>query len=179
MTFLDPLTEAKRFATHHHVTVNSQTYGVLPYTHHLADVEAVMRNFGVTEETMLIAAWLHDILEDCPEVKPKHIEEMFNDERLINMLLAVTDEAGENRKVRKALTYPKIRHSQDARILKLADRIANVQAGGSLVQMYQREYEEFRLNLKPALADETDLRFLDHEYHMWVQLDVLLKWRLA
>ena len=67
--------------------------------------------------------------------------------------------------MRAALTYPKIRASADAVRLKLADRIANVENGGKLVDMYRREYEDFRRALyTPGQADP-----------MWAHLDELLK----
>lgn len=160
MSKQDPLRWAKFFATVRHGT---QTYGGLPYTHHLAAVERVLVRFGITDEDMLTAAWLHDVVEDTG-TKAKEIAEMFND-RVASLVSSVTNEPGENRKVRAALTYPKIRASADAVRLKLADRIANVENGGKLVDMYRREYEDFRRALyTPGQADA-----------MWAHLDDLLK----
>jgi (p)ppGpp synthase/HD superfamily hydrolase len=68
---------------------------------------------------------------------------MFN-ERVGELVNGVTNEKGENRKIRAALTYPKIRATKGAVCLKLADRIANVENGGKLVEMYKKEYDDFR-----------------------------------
>lgn len=164
-TQLDPLRFVKFFAAVKH---EGQKYGVLPYTHHLALVEGVLRRFnGVdTNETspeLLEAAWLHDVVEDTG-TKIKEIEELFGPV-VASLVRAVTNEEGPNRKVRAALTYPKIRATPGATRLKLADRIANVENGGKLVEMYQKEYEDFKRGLYVAGENEV----------MWAHLEELLK----
>jgi guanosine-3',5'-bis(diphosphate) 3'-pyrophosphohydrolase len=177
---MDPLRFVKYYATREH---GEQLYaGNLPYTHHLAAVEAVLRRFGYgfTDwcnlhsaghcsecQDMLTAAWLHDLIEDTrdtpQEVKRKDIAEMFG-ERVADLVEAVTDEPGPNRKVRKALTYPKTRACPGAVALKLADRIANLEHGGDLVKMYRKEHEDFKRAL-----------YTPGEYEaMWAHLDGLL-----
>lgn len=165
MSISQALKFARFYATTKHAT---QSYSGLPYTHHLAAVEAVLRRFGRDDsDTMLVAAWLHDTVEDCKDVKVKDIEEMFGADVAI-LVSAVTNEPGENRKIRGMLTYPKIRNAgRDAITLKLADRIANVEAGGKLVDMYRKEYEDFRR----ALHSDDD----GQNRLMWAHLDGLLK----
>jgi len=161
---LDFLRWAKFFAAVKH---GSQTYGGLPYTHHLAAVELVLRRFGYgdnhpDDRDLLTAAWLHDVVEDTG-TKLKEVSEMFGD-RVASLVGAVTNEPGESRKVRAALTYPKTRSVRGAVALKLADRIANVEHGGKLVEMYRNEYEDFRRSLHtPGDCDA-----------MWAHLDSLL-----
>lgn len=159
---MDPLRHVKFFATIKHA---SQCYsGGLPYTHHLAAVEQVLRRFGVTDETMLTASWLHDVVEDT-ETKVKDVAEMFGPE-VARLVHAVTNEDGANRKIRHALTYPKIRDAgPDAVRLKLADRIANIEAGGNLVGMYKKEHEDFKRALFSVGQNED----------MWTHLEALLK----
>lgn len=159
---MDQLTAARQYATLHHVIRKGQTYGVLPYTHHLLDVENVLREFGEVREELLVAAWLHDIVEDT-DVKLRDVEENFGQE-VARLVGAVTSEEGPNRKTRNALTYPKIRAAgPDAVRLKLADRLANVQSGGSSGQMYAREHGDFR----HALRDPEDRL----NWKLWVNLD--------
>lgn len=161
----DPLYQVKFFATTKHVTQEGQMYGPLPYTHHLAAVEAVLRRFGFGDDlVMLQAGWLHDSVEDT-KTKAKEIIEAFGEE-VANLVVAVTNEPGENRKARGLATYPKIRAAGPRAVaLKLADRIANVENGGKLVKMYQKEYEDFRRALFTAGENE----------EMWAHLDGLLK----
>jgi hypothetical protein len=59
------------------------------------------------------------------------------------------------------LTYPKIRAVKGATRLKLADRIANVEQGGKLVDMYRKEYEDFKRNLFVTGENEDMWKHLD------------------
>lgn len=43
---MDLVLQAQMFATQKHVLDNRQLYGVLPYTHHLAAVHAVLTRYG-------------------------------------------------------------------------------------------------------------------------------------
>lgn len=145
----DPLAQAKTFATYHHVSRKGQLYGPLPYTHHLAAVEGVVRRFVSDPSylhTLLVASWLHDVVEDT-DASIRDVEEQFGDQ-VAELVAAVTSEPGPNRKTRNALTYPKIREAGAiAVMLKLADRIANVEHGGGAVEMYRREHEDFKHGL--------------------------------
>lgn len=66
-------------------------------------------------------------------------------------------------KEKKQKTYPKIRSNPDAIIIKLADRIANVEWGG-MTDMYTKEFAEF----------QDVLRIKDHATKMWEHLEKLL-----
>ena len=158
---LDRLRWAKFFATIKH---RDQKYSNgLPYTHHLAAVAAVAVRYGYgSDRDMMEATWLHDVVEDTG-TKLKEIAEMFGD-RVAELVGAVTNEPGDNRKIRAALTYPKIRSTNGTVFLKLCDRIANVEAGGKLVDMYKKEYEDFKRAL-----------YTSGQYdEMWARLDDLL-----
>ena len=75
------------------------------------------------------------------------IKEKFGIE-VAEIVYAVTDELGRNRKERKAKTYPKIKENKDAIIVKLGDRISNMRnsllKGHKMSEMYIKEYKEFR-----------------------------------
>lgn len=163
---------ARYFATVKHA---GQSYaGGLPYTHHLAAVEAVLRRFGFENEDLLAACWLHDSMED-QGVKKRDLREMFT-ERVADLVDAVTNGPGENRKARQVWTYPKIRATPGAIALKLADRIANVEQGGS-EDMYRKEYEDFRRSLYTPAPERTEtdpVLFADKVENMWKHLDKLL-----
>jgi (p)ppGpp synthase/HD superfamily hydrolase len=168
---MNRIAHAQYFATHEHVLKRQQLYQSLPYTHHLADVAATLRMFGVDDEDLEIACWLHDVVEDCPGVSNKHVAEHFG-ERVAGLVAAVTNEEGPNRKTRHALTYPKIRTTPDAILVKLADRIANVEAGGNLVGMYRKEYADFKHALHGAVVSRPE--YLEKVNAMWEELDILL-----
>jgi (p)ppGpp synthase/HD superfamily hydrolase len=165
---MDPLTSAKAYAHLHHVERGRQMYGVLPYTHHLEAVERVLRDFGVEDIDLLVAAWLHDVVEDT-SVKIRDIVENFGED-VAELVRAVTNEPGQNRAAKFAATFPKIRNAGARALkLKLADRIANCQTGGGSLKMYTKEYPEFRR----ALWDPTDDLHLNL---MWATLDELMNY---
>jgi len=171
--------QAQMFATQKHVLDNRQLYGnLLPYTHHLAAVDAVLVRYAIGDETIRASAWLHDVVEDTRdrpnEVRIRDIEEIFG-ESVAALVGAVTSEPGPNRKVRNALTYPKIREAGDRAIhLKLADRIANVEYGGRAVEMYRKEHRDFRFALYVPEAISNSEKYKLHGYQMWNCLDALI-----
>jgi guanosine-3',5'-bis(diphosphate) 3'-pyrophosphohydrolase len=123
----------------------NQKYGKHNFMHHLKQVHSVLVRFNVTNESILVAAYLHDIVEDC-QLKVHLIENYFGP-NVANLVYAVTDELGRTRAERKAKTLHKLIDFDDAITLKLADRIANVEAcliddDGNL-RMYQDELAQF------------------------------------
>lgn len=83
------------------------------------------------------------------------------------MVSAVSEPKGMSRDEAHAITYPRIRLLVDAVTIKLADRIANVEAGGKKLQRYRDEYAYF----KKMLYSETDNKNI---HFMWAHLDSLL-----
>ena len=149
----DAIKKAKDLAFTKHA---HQTYGkgdsIVSYSKHLEDVVSVLKRFGYTDENYIIAGYLHDSIEDT-DVSYNDIRSMFG-EVVADMVYCVTDELGKNRKERKAKTYAKIAGNRDAIIIKLADRIANleygIKSGSDLVQMYQEEHNDFTDSLYVA-----------------------------
>lgn len=166
---------AKSIASQAHL---NQKYGSYPYLIHLEAVQEVLERFGYVLHkspeinSLRIAAWLHDTLEDTVLVK-EHIIYHFGEE-VADLVWRVTDEQGKTRKEKKAATYPKIKSRPLAVVLKLADRIANVEASVkmkkekgaySLFNMYLKEWGDFKSNLFEAGQDDK----------MWKHLESLLK----
>jgi (p)ppGpp synthase/HD superfamily hydrolase len=148
--------EARAFAEIAH---EGQKYGDHPYVVHLAQVRAVLADFGYAG-SLGIAAWLHDVVEDTA-VKRDEVAVRFGQE-VGDLVWAVTGE-GADRKERNATAYAKIRSLPAAVILKLADRIANVEASRDVphkLALYRGEWGAFR----KALGDLGDPR-------MWARLE--------
>lgn len=123
---------ARNFAALAH---GSQLYGDQPYIVHLQAVARELRSLMVRAPGLRFydrdlaecAAYLHDVLEDTSTTRGE-LEAAFGPD-VADLVHAVTDEPGRNRKERKAKTYPKIRACGPLAVaLKLADRIANVRA---------------------------------------------------
>lgn len=144
MKFNRKVEAAAKFAMLCH---DEQRYGDAPYIDHLKDVvNLLIIKFGVTDKDTLSAAYLHDAIEDT-KVAKSTIEDLFG-ARVAELVHAVTDEEGKNRKERKAKTYPKIKATPGATQIKLADRIANVEhavkaSNWGMFRMYQKEQPEF------------------------------------
>jgi (p)ppGpp synthase/HD superfamily hydrolase len=159
------LERARSFATRVHA---GQTYGDgVPYTVHLAAVEQVLRRFGATDSALLVAAWLHDSVEDTATTR-EAVAGAFG-ERVATLVWAVTNEPGANRRERHEKTLPKTRATPGAVQLKLADRIANVEASAAgrrdMLVMYRGEHRTF----------ETALRTPGEHDAMWDHLSGLLR----
>lgn len=166
MSIQNDLEFAKRFAGIMHFR---QSYGTHKYTYHLQQVEMVINRFGFKDTKLRICAWLHDIIEDT-EISYYQVKDTFGQE-IADIVYAVTNEMGRNRKERYAKTYPKIRANKNALIIKLADRIANIEfskgSNTSYVDMYKKEWPSFYSALHSL--DETDVRI----NKMWQYLESL------
>lgn len=157
------LERARRYAKTAH---NGQKYGdEFPYIIHLQTAYMVGVMFGIKDEDVLTGIWLHDVLEDTDRTYDE-IVSLFN-QRVADMVATVTEPAGLTRKERHAISYPKIRVHNDARILKLCDRISHVEFGGNKVQMYRKEHANFKAAVLP-----TSMSY--EEQKMWEHLDNLL-----
>ena len=123
---------------------NQDYSGIFPYEKHLEDVIDVLKRFNIVHTKYLCAGYLHDVLEDGA-VSYTKIKNYFGKD-VAEMVYCVTDEMGRNRREKKEKTLPKTAENPDAVIIKLADRIANIEMGGK-IDMYAKEYDEFKKKL--------------------------------
>lgn len=143
-----------------------QKYGkIFPYTKHLRDVVEILKQHGFSGK-YIVAGWLHDAIEDG-NVSYNDILKYFGEE-VAEMVYCVTDELGRNRKERKEKTLRKTASNPDAIVLKLADRLANIQSGGK-VDMYVKEYADFRGLLFPCSNTQSK--------SLWMALDNILGYK--
>jgi guanosine-3',5'-bis(diphosphate) 3'-pyrophosphohydrolase len=160
--------QAREFAQKAH---GDQKYGGQPYVVHLAAVRTVLAEFGF-EGDYLVAAWLHDVLEDTKTSYTELVRAFGLD--VAALVLAVTG-VGENRKERNGSIKLKLQRLRRAIPLKLADRVANgrscLKNNPNLLAMYQGEYPEFRAALYP-LSDVPGLPQLCEP--IWRELDRIM-----
>jgi (p)ppGpp synthase/HD superfamily hydrolase len=129
------LIEAIRFSSFRHRTQRRKDALGSAYIHHPIQVMELIWSVGeIRDRDILIAALLHDTIEDT--VKPTSVEEanlkqeIFDHfgKEVLEMVLEVTDDKRAVHKVRKQL---QIDHaptlSSGAKIIKLADKTANLQ----------------------------------------------------
>lgn len=159
---------AKFFARTMHF---GQKYAGKPYIYHLDRVERILARFGFTDEFYACCAWLHDIIEDCDGVDYNKIKAGFGQD-IADVVFAVTNNLGRNRKERFKYTYPKIWENDRALVIKLADRIANIEQGlengGGKFDMYKKEWPDFKEALYIPDSDSRVNR-------MWRHLDNLFE----
>jgi guanosine-3',5'-bis(diphosphate) 3'-pyrophosphohydrolase len=158
---------AKMFAEIAHA---GQVYNCeVPYTFHLENVVEVLKRFQLTDPVMICAGYLHDAIEDTTK-SFNDIKERFGED-VAELVYCVTSELGRNRKERNIKTYPKIAANRMAVMLKLADRIANVEYGlasGGKFEMYAKEFPDFYKALSSSTTDVI-------ETNMWNHLKRLLR----
>lgn len=172
MDWVDLFRQAQEVAIAAH---GEQRYGALPYEHHLRGVVEVLQRNGASLDDpatapLLVAGWLHDVLEDTPLMR-EDLKAQFGPE-VAELVWRVTDEPGASREDRKPATYRKTRENEQAIVLKLADRIANVEEGiasrSNKLGMYRREQGEFAGILRDASQHPMVVA-------MWKHLDQLLE----
>jgi (p)ppGpp synthase/HD superfamily hydrolase len=128
-----------------------QKYGEQPYSVHLEDV--VRRVKQITDDPEIIAAaWLHDTVEDSPEVTIDDIRKMFGT-NVADMVWAVTAH-GSDRAEKMSNVIEKIARTPGADFVKSADRLSNASASKAekkmgLYNMYRDEHAA----LSPVLGN--------------------------
>jgi (p)ppGpp synthase/HD superfamily hydrolase len=158
---------ARAFAIKAHL---GQMHGDDFYTCHLEQVENVLIRFDYCSFRMRAAAWLHDTVEKS-HITMHDINREFPG-FVASLVDAVTSIFGESREQQNSPTYLRIKErGRHAVVLKLADRIANVEEAiqaailkkDSKPPIYEGEYSEFR----NALYESKDAEA------MWAHLDIL------
>lgn len=97
-----------------------------PYINHLLEVASLVAEATHGEDpNLVIAAFLHDAIEDC-EVPYSLIAREFG-ERVANLVKEVTDDKSEAKEVQKEKQIETAAtKSKDAKIIKLADKTSNM-----------------------------------------------------
>lgn len=140
---------ARNYAISMHNYTNCR-YDGHNYEFHLEMVDKVARKHlhlsPVDEDVILSACWCHDLIEDCRET--------YNDvkrntiEQVADIVYAVTNEKGRNRKERQNERYYRgIVNTPGALFVKLCDRLANIKYSvytkGMMLKVYRDEHDEF------------------------------------
>lgn len=127
-------------------------YGGEEYDFHLQMAVDVFEEYAYTLEDfgmyddVLLATWGHDLIEDTRN-NFNSVKEVLGP-AAANIIYAVTNEKGRNRKERaNEIYYVGIRETGGATFVKLCDRIANIthsiKNSPELLAMYRKENEHF------------------------------------
>lgn len=115
----------------------------VPYTEHLFEaLEVLVRGVGVTETDVLVAMVLHDVVEDTPATLAD-VEAEFGP--VVGELVDwVTKPPVEGKAAKRAAKVAYLRRLRDAPreaiLIKLADRVGNVQTLDLMPLDFQRRY---------------------------------------
>lgn len=133
-----------------------QMYGNEPYINHLNEVVSLAKKLGYDEEIQVACA-LHDTLEDT-STTPQDLVINFGQD-VFNIVWAVTDASGNNRSERKMNTYPKIKQNEKAVVVKVLDRICNINKcleneNNKKFNMYKDEHKDLFIHTKSESHSE-------------------------
>jgi guanosine-3',5'-bis(diphosphate) 3'-pyrophosphohydrolase len=153
----DAVAKAVEFAIRYHGDQRRPTGA--PYLEHLLEtLEVLVRGARVSDQDVLCAAVLHDVVEDTP-CTVQDVRLAFGD-RVADMVRWVTKpepEDGADRKAAKESYLKGLRDApDDAVLVKLADRASNVQTLRNLSPARQREYYAQTVNYIIPLAEARD-----------------------
>jgi len=119
---------AARFAAERHAGQKRKGEAGEPYINHLIEVaELVASSDDVLDANLIMAAFLHDTVEDTG-VTAAQLEQRFGGD-VASLVMEVTDDKSLPREVRKTLQVENAhKKSPRAQTLKLADKISNLRA---------------------------------------------------
>src|SRR5437868_2489590 len=123
MNNLKNLLDAASFAAKKHRDQRRKGSDAEPYINHPLEVTNLLANVGkITDYDILIAAILHDTIEDTETTK-EELTERFG-ETVCSYVLEVTDDKSLEKHVRKQLQIEHAPHlSHGAKQIKLCDKI--------------------------------------------------------
>ncbi len=130
-------------ATEHHGDQRRKT-GV-PYLEHLLEaVQVLVEGAGVTDSDVLVAAVLHDVVEDTPCTLADVAAEFGPPVAELVRWVTIPDSGpGEDRRAVRQAHLRRLRDApRKARLVKLADRMSNVQTLRNLRLSEQGPYYE-------------------------------------
>lgn len=151
---MEIIEKARIYAINCHRSTN-HSYDGKPYEEHLTMVYNEALQFielvpAHQRNTFLAGAWVHDVIEDCRQTY-NDVAKATNNE-VADLAYALTNEKGRNRKERaNGKYYKELRYVDNAVLLKICDRIANIKysilSKSRMAEMYARENEDFVFNI--------------------------------
>jgi guanosine-3',5'-bis(diphosphate) 3'-pyrophosphohydrolase len=170
LVMYDSVKYARNFAIEAH---GDQKYGHKPYIYHLDHVYQVCCRFGYTNDSSIvlqIGCFLHDVAEDTP-YSTDEIEDVLGGSTISekyaacvkDLVLSVTD-FPEGKK--KETFTKRTRYNKTGILLKMFDRIANIEACLAenkiqILKRYNSEHPLFAEILEPWKVDQNVWNYLE------------------
>ncbi len=119
--------EACAYAARKHLHQRRKGVAGEPYVNHVIDVALRVSRSTAADDDLLIAALLHDVIEDT-DGTAEEIESLFGPD-VAQVVLEVTDDKSIPKAARKAAQEAEVKHkSARAKRIKLADKASNLTA---------------------------------------------------
>jgi (p)ppGpp synthase/HD superfamily hydrolase len=173
---IQAILHAANFAAQKHAAQKRKGAAAEPYINHLLEVAALVSTaISEPDTNLIIAALLHDVIEDCG-VTQEEVAAQFGKD-VADLVMEVTDDKSLPKVERKRLQVVTAPHkSVRAQVLKLADKISNLRAilsspPADWTVQRKREYFEWAKKVvdslpapNPALKAEFErvYRAIDH-----------------
>lgn len=129
-----------------------QRYGDLPYISHCGQVAWIVGNY-TSDPVAVQVGWLHDVLEDTSTTY-QDLNDRFGS--VVAEAVEACTGRGMNRRERNAAIYRKIGHSKIGALVKVCDRIANVEScwknEDTRLFMYYKEHDRFFDAVAPVVC---------------------------
>jgi (p)ppGpp synthase/HD superfamily hydrolase len=131
---------AKIYALHKH---SEQKYGNKPYSYHLNQVVCCSKKIN-SSDSVLIVAWLHDIVEDTDVTLDDLFYLGFN-KGIVNSVYCITKQKGESR----SEYIKRVKSNKFATIVKCSDTFCNYwnckkDGGTKRAKYYYKTYLELK-----------------------------------
>jgi len=130
---------------------------------HVQKVNGLVKQY-TTDEDLLVAALLHDVLEDCYSNKwegYKDIKELFG-KRVAEIVLELTSDGDEidhryDGSKTDYLIYKMTKMSEDALIIKLCDRLQNISDAFTASDKFRNKYFQETSQIVDAIENSREL----------------------
>jgi guanosine-3',5'-bis(diphosphate) 3'-pyrophosphohydrolase len=159
---IQTILKAAAFAAHKHRDQRRKDAAASPYINHPIALANILANEGgITDATVIVAALLHDTVEDT-ETTPAELLELFGEE-VAKVVMEVTDDKSLPKAQRKRLQVEHAAHiSKPAKLVKLADKISNLRdiaasAPREWTLQRRREYFDWAKQVVDGLGDVSPL----------------------
>jgi (p)ppGpp synthase/HD superfamily hydrolase len=151
---LSKLQSAENFAKERHSGMIRN--GTTPYYEHLAGVVARLKNLGITDEDVISAAWLHDIIE-YTETSFNELDQRFGSKVAV-LVLAVSKDKSLPRSEQEKQYVKQLRESSlEAKLIKLCDISANLRDLKNLSLSKTKKIKEVKKRLFYLNVIKSDL----------------------
>lgn len=128
----------------------------IPHHEHLAAVVARLKNLGVTDEDILSAAWLHDII-DCTDTSFDELDQRFSS-RVAVLVLSMSKDKSLPRPIQEEQYVKQLKESTlEAKLIKLCDISSSIKDLKNSSLSRTKKIKEIKKKLYYLNVIKTDL----------------------